>query len=68
MRTIGFSPKAARAYLAVQISSLTAVVTSWIATGQWNATETRGLIGGAVLALLAGLGAYSGDPGHVTSD
>jgi hypothetical protein len=48
-KTIGISPKL---YVPV-VAALTAVLTSWVATGEFDQGEVRGLIATAVLAVVS---------------
>lgn len=56
-KTLGLSPKL---YVPVT-TALAAILTSWVATGDFNEGEVRGLIATAVLAIVA----YIAPPGEV---
>ncbi|MEJ7824926.1 MAG: hypothetical protein WKF48_05830 [Solirubrobacteraceae bacterium] len=57
LKTIGISPKL---YVPV-VAALTALLTSWVATGTFDEGEVRGLIATAVLAAVA----YVAPPGDI---
>lgn len=61
--TVGLSPKL---YIPV-VTALTAILTSWVATGNFDEGEVRGLIATAVLAVVAYI-APAGQTGIVTTD
>lgn len=57
LHTVGISPKL---YIPVT-TALAAVLASWVATGDFNEGEVRGLVATAVLAVVA----YIAPPGEV---
>ena len=65
MRTIGLSPKAVLAFLYPTIATVAYTTGSWIATGDFNASEVRVALAGLVAAAVAALGAYVAEPGNV---
>lgn len=65
LKTLGLSPKAILAFAVPAISAGVASVGSFLATSNWNPSETRTLLVGIGAAFLAGVGAFSGRPGNV---
>lgn len=64
----GLSRKAANALLYPVAAAVLTSVASWVITGDFNDAEIRTAISGAILGLVAFLGAYKGDAGTTTSD
>lgn len=56
--------KARAAFLTPLVLAVGSAIASWIATGQFDATEIRTAAGGAVLAAAAGVGAWLSRPGE----
>lgn len=65
LRTVGFSPKAILAFFTPFLVTVLGTLSSWIVTGDFNEAEIRTALSGVVLALMAALGAYVGNPGKV---
>ena len=65
MKQIGISPKAILALVFPLIAAAGAALASWVASGNFNATEIRTAASGVVLALVSFVGAYVGEPGRV---
>jgi len=66
--TQGRSPKAIAALLWPLITALAASLVSWLISGDFNSTELRTSIGGAVLSVVAGIGAALSQTGTIISD
>jgi energy-converting hydrogenase Eha subunit A len=66
LTTVGLSPKAVAAFFAPVIVAVGAAVASWIVTGNFEDTEVRTALGGAVAGVLSFVGAYLAQPGNVT--
>jgi hypothetical protein len=65
VRTLGISPKAVAAFVYPALVAVSAAVVSWIATGNFDATEIRTSLGGLIAGAVAALGAYLHAPGTV---
>lgn len=65
VKTVGLSRKAALALLYPVAAAGLASVASWIITGNFNDAEIRTALSGAVLGLVALIGAWKGDPGTI---
>lgn len=68
LKTVGLSPKTILAFLVPLVSAGIASVGSYLATSDWNPTETRTLLTGAGAAFVAGAAAFLGSPGNVVPD
>lgn len=65
LRTVGTSGKAVNALVYPVVAALLGSVSSWIVTGDLGGAEIRTAASGAILALVAALGAYRGEVGEV---
>lgn len=65
LETVGLSPKALAAFAWPTVVAVGAAVASWIATGDFNATEIRTALGGFITGVIAFIGAYIAKPGDV---
>jgi energy-converting hydrogenase Eha subunit A len=66
LETVGLSPKAIAAFFAPVVIAVGAAAASWIVTGNFDDTEVRTALGGAVAGVLSFVGAYLAQPGNVT--
>lgn len=64
-KTKGLADKAVKALLWPLAASLLGTVASWVVTGDFNESEVRTAIGGAILSAVSFGGAYFGSPGKV---
>lgn len=68
VKIVGLSRKAALALLYPVVAAALATAASWVVTGDFNDTEIRTAVSGAILGLAAFFGAYKGDAGTTTAD
>jgi hypothetical protein len=68
MKTRGISPKAVAALVWPVVVAAGAAVASWVVSGDFNDTEIRTAVGGAIAAVISFVGAYVSDPGDVVPE
>lgn len=68
MKTNGISPKAIAALVWPVAVAAAAAVASWVVSGDFNDTEIRTAVAGAITAVVAFIGAYVSDPGDVVPE